>query len=151
MTKHLPIIGWREWVQLPELDIKWIKAKVDSGARSSSIHAPNIEIFKRGHKDWVRFSVAPKQRVHHPSHEVELEVMEFREVKSSNGEVTLRPVILTRARIHEKSFHLELTLADRTEMSFRMLLGREAFRRRFLVDAGRSYLGGRPKKKHKKD
>ena len=149
MNENLPVIGWREWVQLPDLDIPSIKAKVDSGARSSSIHAPDIETFPRNGRQWVRFSVAPDQKDATASHEVESKILEHRYVKSSNGEVTLRPVIVTRIRLLGKTFHVELTLADRSEMGFRMLLGREAFRGKFLVDASRSYLGGKRKRKKK--
>lgn len=144
---RLPIIGWREWVGLPQLGIKRIKVKVDSGARSSSLHASDIEVFEDQDQTKVRFTVHPIQRTKGRSIEVEAAVLELRSVRSSSGESTTRPVIVTDVQLLGITWPVELTLADRQEMRFRMLLGREAFRQRFLVDAGRSYYGGRPKRK----
>lgn len=148
-SSDLPVIGWREWVQLPDLNIGSIKAKVDSGARSSSIHAADIQIFERDGQQWASFTIYHHQKDWSKTREVEAVVHETRNVKSSNGEVSLRPVIITRIRLLGQVYPVDLTLADRAEMGFRMLLGREAFRNRFLVDAGRSFVGGRPKKKRK--
>jgi len=142
----LPIIGWREWVGLPELGIPQIKAKVDTGARSSSLHAFDIEPFKRRRATWVRFSIHPIQRRSDHIVEVEAEVVEYRSVRSSNGKSSQRPVISTAVELLGFTWPIELTLAGRDEMGFRMLLGREAFRRRFVVDAGRSYCGGQPER-----
>jgi hypothetical protein len=137
-----PVIGWREWVGLPELGIAATKAKIDTGARSSSLHAFDVTIVHRRGRAYVRFSVHPLQRRSEPSVSAEAEVLEFRRVKSSGGHVTLRPVILTVVELLGQRWPIELTLANRDAMGFRMLLGREAVRRRFLVDPGRSYLGG---------
>ena len=137
-----PLIGWREWVGLPDLGIAATKAKIDTGARSSSLHAFDVTVFNRRGQTFVRFSVHPLQRRAEPSVCAEAEVLEFRRVKSSGGHVTLRPVILTVAELHGQRWPIELTLANRDAMGFRMLLGREAVRRRFVVDPGRSYLGG---------
>ena len=144
------VIGWREWVGLPDLGIKSIKAKVDSGARSSSLHAFDIETFEMNGKPWVRFKVPPIQRRDDRIVSVESPVLEMRKVRSSSGKATLRPVIYTRVSLLGITWPVELTLADRTKMKFRMLLGRQAFRERFLLDAGRSYYGGKPKRKKKK-
>lgn len=140
----LPIIGWREWIKLPSLGLINIKAKVDSGARSSSIHAVNITIFDQGGEQWVRFKVYPNQRSKKEAVDVEAKVLEFRSVKSSNGISKIRPVILTQIELLGKIWDVELTLASRDNMGFRMLLGREAFRKHFLVDGGKSYYGGNP-------
>ena len=137
-----PVIGWREWVALPDFGIERIKAKVDSGARSSSLHAFDIEPFERDGVDWVRFMVHPVQRDDAETVQLECPVLEMRRVRSSSGKATLRPVILTSVTLHDRTWPVELTLANRHKMGFRMLLGRQAFRRRFLLDAGRSYLGG---------
>lgn len=142
----LPIIGWREWVGLPSLGIERIKAKVDSGARSSSLHAFDIVEFLRDGKPWVRFKVHPKQRKKEPIIVVESEILETRSVRSSSGNATLRPVIVTDVELLNQTWQVELTLANRDEMGFRMLLGREAFRHRFLVDGGKSYYSGKRKK-----
>ena len=148
---ELPVIGWREWVKIPDFGIDNIKAKVDSGARSSSIHAVNIKTFDQDGEQWVRFRINPHQRSKKDSIEIEARVFEFRSVRSSNGIAKVRPVILTSLELLGKVWEVELTLASRYNMGFRMLLGREAFRGRFLVDGGKSYYGGRPiRKKTKK-
>lgn len=145
----LSVIGWREWVGLPDLGIKRIKAKVDTGARSSSLHALHLEIFEQDGADWVRFTVIPTQNKTDRRVEVTARVLEVRSVRSSSGIAQLRPVIVTNVELLGVTWPVELTLANRCDMGFRMLLGREAFRSRFLVDAGRSYYGGKPPKKAK--
>jgi hypothetical protein len=145
----LPVIGWREWVGLPDFGIKHIKVKVDTGARSSSLHAFDLRKFERDGEEWVRFQVHPVQRKKDRIVDVEARVLEHRSVRSSSGKASMRPVIVTRVRLLGITWPVELTLASRDEMGFRMLLGREAFRRRFLVDAGKSYCGGKPKRKKK--
>lgn len=147
--RSLPVIGWREWVGLPELGIKIIKSKVDTGARSSSLHTFDIQEFERNGEKWVRFKVHPMQRRDDKVVEAEARVLEFRSVRSSSGIATTRPVIVTEIELLGIKWPVELTLANRDDMGFRMLLGREAFRRRFLVDAGKSYRGGRPKPRKK--
>lgn len=150
MKKELPIIGWREWVSLPDLGIGPIKVKVDSGARSSSLHAFELKTFDRNGEQWVRFKVQPVQRSIEKTVEVEARVLEFRVVKSSSGIAEKRPVIITTVELLGDRWPVEITLAGRDQMGFRMLLGREAFRGRFLVDGGRSYYGGKPKRKKKR-
>ncbi len=153
MIKHeksgLPVIGWREWVGLPDFGINMIKAKVDTGARSSSLHAFDLHVFERDEAIWVRFQVHPIQRKKDRLVEVEAMVHEFRSVRSSSGIASMRPVIVTNVVLLGITWPVELTLASRDEMGFRMLLGREAFRRRFLVDAGNSYYSNKPKRKKK--
>ncbi len=146
VKKCLPVIGWREWVALPELGIGKIKVKVDTGARSSSLHAFNLTKFERDGAEWVSFEVHPLQRSKTTSITVEAEVLEHRSVKSSSGVAKIRPVIITEIELLGERWPVELTLASRDNMGFRMLLGREAFRRKFLVDAGKSYYGGKPQK-----
>ncbi len=148
-TSTLPIIGWREWVGLTDFGIKAIKVKVDTGARSSSLHAFDLQIFERNGVEWVRFRIHPIQRKSTKTVEAEAAVLEFRSVRSSSGKATTRPVIVTNIELLGITWPIELTLASRDEMGFRMLLGREAFRQRFLVDAGKSYYGGKPKRKKK--
>jgi len=145
----LPIIGWREWVGLPGLGIKAIKAKVDTGARSSSLHAFNLRQSERDGVTWVHFLVHPVQRRTDETIEVEAPVLDFRSVRSSSGKAETRPVIVTEVALFGTAWPVELTLASRDQMGFRMLLGRQAFRGRFLVDAGKSYYGGKPKRKKK--
>lgn len=144
-----PVIGWREWVGLPDFGIRHIKVKVDTGARSSSLHAFDLQEFERDGARWVRFQVHPVQRKKDRTVTVEAKVLEYRSVRSSSGRASMRPVIVTNVTLLGITWPVELTLASRDEMGFRMLLGRTAFRRRFLVDAGRSYCGGKPKRRKK--
>lgn len=143
--QNLPVIGWREWVALPDFRVKKIKVKVDTGARSSSLHAFGMKKFRRDGEDWVRFKIQPNQRSHSKVMDVEAKVLEYRSVRSSSGKADRRPVIITNVTLLGLTWPVELTLASRDKMGFRMLLGREAFRRRFLVDAGGSYYGGKAK------
>ena len=135
-----PVIGWREWVSLPDLGVEWIKAKVDTGARSSSLHAWDIDVDDRG--GVVHFRLHPLQEDDSVIVDASAPLVELREIRSSNGEADVRPVIRTTAVVAGQPLDIELSLASRDEMGFRMLLGRSAIRRRFVVDAGRSFVGG---------
>lgn len=139
--EDLPVIGWREWLELPDFGVRSIKAKIDTGARSSTLHAFDMEFFRRRGKEWVRFKIHPLQRDIRQKTEVEAEVLEWRYVRSSSGHVTCRPIIVTRVRLMDKEWSIQVSLVGRDEMGFRMLLGREAVRRRFVIDPGRSYRG----------
>ena len=145
----LTVIGWREWLRLPELHVHHIKAKIDTGARSSSLHASDIAIDDRDGKQFVRFNIHPFQLRTSKVVSAEAQVLEFRPIKSSNGRIDMRPVILTTLKMMGQKWQIELTLTDRADMGFRMLLGREAFRGRFLIDPGNSFYGGKPKRKKK--
>lgn len=137
-------LGWREWLALPELGIGPIKAKVDTGARTSSLHAFAVERFERDGEPWVRFKVHPRQRDAKTTVIAEAKLLDEREVRSSSGKATLRPVIATPIRLGHHTVRAEVTLVRRDLMGFRMLLGRQAMRGRFLVDPGSSYLAGEP-------
>ncbi|MCL4112960.1 UNVERIFIED_CONTAM: hypothetical protein GTU68_026253 [Idotea baltica] len=138
------IIGWREWVGLPDLVVPHVKAKIDTGARSSSLHAFDLSSFRRGGDEWVRFKLHPQQRDTKQTIETKAKVLEYRKVRSSNGHSSMRPVILTTLSWNTITWKIELTLSGRDEMGFRMLLGREAVRGRYVVDAGGSWYGGKP-------
>ena len=142
-------MGWREWIEFPELGIKRVKAKVDTGARSSSLHAEHIELFQIRGQMGVRFVVLPLQRSRLKAVSCEALLHDERYIKSSNGSRELRPVIRTPISWGGETWEVDLTLTSRDLMGFRMLLGREAIRRRQLVDPSRSYLGGRPLPKKK--
>lgn len=152
----LPIIGWREWVSLPSLGIPWIKAKVDTGARSSALHAFDIEHVTEDGIAMVRFCVHPAQRTSRVMVTATAPVVDERWVRSTSGHSDWRIVVATEVELHGLRWPIELTLAKRDVMGFRMLLGREAIRRRFLVNPGRSFRAGVPdavarRKKTKKD
>ncbi|WP_336645600.1 ATP-dependent zinc protease family protein [Microbacterium sp. USHLN186] len=135
--------GWREWVGLPGLGIEWIKAKVDTGARTSSLHAFDVVEFERDGEDWVRFSVHPWQDSTADAVVHEARVHDRRAVRSSSGHSEHRVVIVTSVRLVGHDVDAEVTLTNRDEMGFRMLIGREALRQGFVVDPARSYVGGR--------
>ncbi len=136
----LPMIGWREWLYLPDLEIANIKAKIDTGARSSALHAFDIKIFERQGRDLVRFKVHPDQDSKANTITVEAELLDIRDVRNSGGQEQFRPVIKTTVVLGDQRWPIELTLTNRDLMGFRMLLGRQAVRDRFLVNSGKSYL-----------
>ena len=138
------VAGWREWIALPELDVRWVKAKLDTGARSSAIHAYDVEEFERDGAPWVRFQIHPWQRSDLDAVDVELPLIDRRTVRSSTGHEERRLVVQTTVRVLDRDLTAELTLTNRDEMGFRMLVGREALRGAILVDPGRSYVGPRP-------
>ncbi|MFK7768404.1 MAG: ATP-dependent zinc protease [Mariniblastus sp.] len=148
--EDLPMIGWREWVKLPELGVNWIKVKVDTGARSSAIHAFDLEEFNKGNDKWVRFKVFTAQRSEKKVVETEAKILEYRSVRNSGGIAEMRPVIITTMKLLDMDWEIELTLANRDGMGFRMLLGRQAVRRNLVIDPGGSYYSRKPKRKKKK-
>lgn len=151
MTKKLIPIGWREWARLPDLDVGWVKAKVDTGARSSSLHAFDLVHFERDGAPWVRFDVHPKQRKATDAVTVEAPLFDTRSVKSSSGVAETRPVIQTTLRLGGVERVIELTLTRRDDMGFRMLVGREALRGAFVVEPDRSFVAGTPPTKGRRE
>lgn len=133
---------------LPEFGVRRIKAKLDTGARTSSLHAYELTRFRRDGVDMVRFQVHPIQRSAAASVEVVAVVIDERSVRSSAGHEQLRPVVETTVRIGDDEWPIELTLTRRDEMGFRMLLGRQALRSRILVDSAKSFHAGRNANKH---
>jgi hypothetical protein len=130
-------------VQLPDIGIPWIKAKLDTGARTSTIHAYEVRGFERDGADWVRFRVRPWQESHDDEVVVECPVHDRRRVRSSTGHVQERIVVLMRIVLLGREVTAEVTLSKRDQMGFRMLIGREALRHGFVVAADRSFVGGR--------
>ncbi len=142
-THSNTLAGWREWVQLPQIGIPWIKAKLDTGARSSALHAYDVHGFDRDGEDWVRFRVRPWQESTDDETLVELPVHDRRRVRSSSGHVQERIVVLLRVGMIGHEVEAEVTLTNRDPMGFRMLIGRQALRHGFVVASDRSYLGGK--------
>ncbi|MBY0423222.1 MAG: RimK/LysX family protein [Parvularculaceae bacterium] len=138
-----PRIGWREWASFPDLGVEEIKAKIDTGAKTSAIHAFDIEVLKRGGERMVAFSVSPEQRRRRPEVRCLATLVGPRLIRCSNGAMEERYVVATRLKLGERDFVIELSLAARDEMGFRLLLGRDALRKRFLIDPGASFLLGK--------
>lgn len=141
--KETPLIGWREWLSLPELGLPGIKAKIDTGARTSALHAYHVENYHDGGKEFVRFFIHPLPGKSKVSRVCHAEVKERRQVTDSGGHVETRYVIETLMKIADYSIPIELTLTNRDTMKFRMLLGRKALQQmNVLVAPDRSYLLG---------
>lgn len=144
------VVGWREWVHLPNLGVRMVKAKVDTGARTSSLHAENVRIQRNGLLHTVVFTVHPRQRSRVMAVEAEAPLVDERWVRSSNGTQELRPVIMTTIDVGGHEWEVEVTLTRRDVMGFRMLLGRQAMRGHAMVDPARSFLTRKTKKKKKR-
>jgi hypothetical protein len=145
-TPVLATAGWREWVSLPEAGVPWIKAKLDTGARSSALHAFDIKEFEHEGQAWVRFSIHPWQRSVEDAVDVECRILDKREVRSSSGHAAERYVVAMDIELCGRVVTAEVTLSRRDAMGFRMLIGRQALRHRFVIDPARSYIGGEPKR-----
>ena len=142
MRKDKKLIGNQEWCALPELGILAIKARVDSGAKTSSVHAFNITTFVKDNLEWVSFEVHPVQRNDKILMRCECPVVDRRDVKSSSGESETRYVINTPISLDGQVWDIEMTLTDRDAMGYRMLLGREAMHGRLIIDPSKiSILG----------
>ena len=135
-------VGWREWVRLPELRVGAIKAKIDTGARTSALHAYSIEPFERDDEPWVRFQIQPMQRSDAFRVSCEARLVDERQFRNSGGQVERRYIIETVLSLGDTSWPIELALTNRDEMGFRMLLGRTALKRRVVIEPGRSFLLG---------
>lgn len=137
-------MGWREWVALPELNLPAIKAKIDTGARTSALHAFKVERIKQNKKDIVRFLMHPIQHNHALVIKCEAPLLDARNVCSSSGQWERRYVIQSQLNIGENQLPIDITLTDRDNMRFRMLIGRQALQQYddLLIDPSQSYLSG---------
>jgi hypothetical protein len=137
------LIGWKEWLTLPDLGIPAIKAKIDTGARTSALHTFSLETFTAEGQLMVRFGIHPLQKRRNVEVFCEAPVIDCRLVKDSGGHVEKRYVIRTSAVLGDVQWAIQATLTNRDGMRFRMLLGRKALEARFIIDPGRSYISGR--------
>jgi hypothetical protein len=139
------LIGWREWISLPDLGVEFIKVKSDTGARTSALHVTDIRSFKDDSGTaFVRFRIYPYQHNKEISLETSAPVLDERWITSSVGHKTLRPVIRTTVLIGKHRFLADITLINRDLMGFRMLLGRTALRKNFFIHPGKSFLQSSP-------
>ncbi len=145
-TRRMPlpiktlVLGWEEWVRLPELGLPAVKAKVDTGARTSALHAFYVEPFAVRRSRKVRFGIHPVPRRDDIAVICTARLVDRREVRSSNGEREQRYVIETPIRIGDREWPIEVTLTNRNLMTYRMLLGRQAIPDGALVDPSSSFL-----------
>lgn len=142
-----PIIGWREWVALPDLGITKIKAKVDTGARTSALHAFALHPFVEDGKEKIRFEMHPYQHNTECVVTCIADIVDKRFVTDSGGHSEERYVIMTPITIAGQTWPIEITLTERETMLFRMLLGRSALRKRFIVNPARSFVTTKARKK----
>lgn len=139
MKQQLAELGWREYIDIPELGVTGIKAKVDTGARTSCIHAFSVTTFGKDQNTWVRFGIHPNQDDTETEIWCEAPVSDQRQVTDSGGHKEMRYVINATLKVGEYEFETELTLTNRDTMRFRMLLGRTAMNNRFFVNPAASY------------
>ena len=140
------MVGWREWVALPQIGVKGIKAKLDTGARSSALHAFNVRPLERQGRLSVQFDVHPLQRNDELYRTCVAEVVDYRWVTNSGGGREKRFVIVTAVQMGGDAWPIEVTLTDRDQMGFRMLIGRTAMEHRLVIDPTKSYRLGKPRK-----
>ncbi len=138
----LKIVGWREWVAFPEFGGPSVRAKVDTGARTSAIHARNVKITMREGREIAEFDIYPHQRDSQTVLHCRAPIVARRRIRNSGGDVQDRVIVRTTIRLGEDVFEIDLSLTRRDQMGYRMLLGRRALKKRYVVDSGRSYVQG---------
>jgi ribosomal protein S6--L-glutamate ligase len=148
MKNSKKIIGWKEWFKLESLNLPAIKGKIDTGAKTSSLHAFNIENFYIENVEYVKFDIHPLQKNKQLVRTCVAQVYDYRMVSDSGGKKEKRFVIKSDLGIGETKIRIEITLANRGSMAFRMLLGREAIKQaKMLVDISKSFAQGKMKRK----
>ncbi|MBP9722186.1 MAG: ATP-dependent zinc protease [Gammaproteobacteria bacterium] len=142
-NKQKIFIGWKEWCALPDLNIMYIRAKIDTGAKTSSLHAYDIHEFYKRNQKYVSFNIHPIQNNEKISIPTTAKIIDERYIMSSNGHKELRYVIATNLILGSKKFLIQLTLSNRDPLRYRMLLGRDALTNNFIIDPGKSHCLGR--------
>jgi hypothetical protein len=137
------LIGWREWAAFPDFGVGRIKAKIDTGAKTSAVHAFGVRTMEREGVLWAEFRLHPEQKRRRPEIRCAAPVVDRRRIRSSNGRVEERLVVRTVLALGGREWPIELSLANRDEMGFRLLLGRDAFRKDFVINPGKSFLLGK--------
>lgn len=138
------VVGWREWVGLPDLQVPRILAKIDTGARSSALHAPHAVVVERDGEKWVNFDLALVEEAHDKTLRHWARLIDIRDVKSSSGHVERRYMVKTTLLLGGRRWTIDVTLTDRSDMEIPMLLGRSAMKRRLLVDPSGSFRAADP-------
>ncbi len=146
VKRQRPIIGWREWAGLPDFGVEEINAKIDTGAKSSAIHAYRIKEIEIDGEPHAEFFLHPVQRRKKPEIYCRAPIVDKRLIRSSNGQEEERFVIEANLRLGDRLWKADLTLTNRDAMGFRLLIGRDALRKRFMIDPGASYMLGRSAK-----
>ena len=144
------LVGWREWLALPDLGVRAIKAKIDTGARTSALHVDRLEVFEREGRSWVRFEIEPTSRRRRKPLVCEAPIVDQRLVTDSGGDRAVRPFIRTLVGVGSEVWGIEINLTNRRSMLFPMLLGRTAMRGRLRVDPELSFVLGRPRRRLRK-
>ena len=136
-------IGWREWIALPDLDIPKLKAKIDTGARTTALHAIDIGVFEQNGGRWVAFHVPFSGLA--KDHRFTAQIVDERDIKNTSGQKERRIIIQSTLVLGKRHWRIELSLANRKDMEFEVILGRTALRwHGFLINPGRSFLAGDP-------
>ena len=136
------VIGWCEWAAFPDLGVENINAKIDTGAKTSAIHAYRIKEVEIDGEPHAEFYLHPEQRRKKPEIFCRTPIIDRRLIRSSNGQEEERFVTQTRLRLGDHLWKIDLTLTNRDAMGFRLLIGRDALSRKFMIDPGASYLLG---------
>ena len=137
---NLEFVGWRESVSLPTFKLLDLKAKIDTGAKTSALHADDIEFVTEKGKKFVKFSIITDEG---KKKHIKSRFLEEREIKSSTGQKTIRPVVKTMIRMGKSEFEIEITLINRDLMGFKMLIGRDALAGHYIINPAKSYLLGK--------
>lgn len=146
MNNGYTLIGWREWVALPRLGIQRIKAKIDTGARTSVLHAFKVESFSENGRSKVQFAIHPRQNNANLTVTCVADLVDVRWIRDSGGHSEQRYIIQTQLVLAGQSHSIEVSLTNRDDMRFRMLLGRKALAGHYIIDCAASYLSGKLKK-----